>query len=200
MFLIAPAYFVVKMVNGDMTHHHVGLGIDDRIPFVHWFVWIYMLAYVQWIVGYFLLARSSEETCKRYFGAEVIGKAISVAIFIIFPTAMLRPEILGDGLSERFLAWLYAVDSPDNLFPSLHCMESWIVARGLMEAKAPKAGKIAMWTYSLLVFAAVLLVKQHLVLDVIGGIIVAELGIYLSKKLKAYRVYDAIESVIFRKY
>lgn len=198
-FVVAPVYFVVKLVNGGMPHHNVALEIDDKIPFVHWFAWIYMFAYVQWFIGYLVLARNSEETCKRYMAAELIGKAICVAIFVIYPTSMIRPEILGDGFSERFLAWVYAVDSPDNLFPSLHCMESWIVARGILETKAPQSGKIAMWLYSLLVIASVLLVKQHLVLDILGGIVVAELAMYLSKKLNAGRIYDPIEKLIFRK-
>jgi membrane-associated phospholipid phosphatase len=43
-----------------------------------------------------------------------------------------------------------------------------------------------------LVFASVLLVKQHFFADVLGGIAVLELGLFLSKRLRAWRIYDRL--------
>ena len=193
LLLVIPVYFEVRLVNINLPHHNVSLGIDEMIPFVHVFVWIYVLAYVQWFIGYFVIAHDSESLCKTYFPAEVICRIMCALVFIVFPTLMVRPEIVGEGLTEKVLAWIYEVDRPDNLFPSLHCVESWLVARGMMETKVPKTAKTSMWIFTILVFASVLLVKQHLVLDVAGGILVAEISIYLSKKLKVGRIYDFLE-------
>jgi membrane-associated phospholipid phosphatase len=42
------------------------------------------------------------------------------------------------------------------------------------------------------IFASTVLVKQHVVVDILGGILVAELGFFLARKLRAGRVFEAI--------
>lgn len=128
--------------------------------------------------------------------SEVIGKLTCVLIFILLPTTIIRPEVTGTGLTDAMVSWIYGADQPDNLLPSIHCMESWIVARGLMKTKAPKTAKLLMWCFTGLVCLSVVFVKQHIVLDIPCGILVAELAILISDKLDAPRIYGAIEKLI----
>ena len=62
-----------------------------------------------------------------------------------------------------------------------------------MEIKAPKPAIVLMWIFSILVFMSVVFVKQHVFIDIFGGILVAELGIYLSRKLNMPGFFTAIE-------
>ena len=67
---------------------------------------------------------------------------------------------------------LNALDEPRNLFPSLHCFCGWIIARGLMPLKQVKPWvKFSAAAFSLLVCASTLFTRQHLFLDVPGGIL-----------------------------
>ena len=191
--LAVPSYFLVRFLTEGRSFYDASFFLDEKIPFLPIFIWIYVLAYLQWFIGYFAVMRSNETTCKTYFGAEFIGKLTCVLIFALIPTTMVRPELSGSGLTNDLMQWMYSIDSPDNLFPSIHCMESWLVARGLMETKAPRAAKILMWVFSILVFMSVVFVKQHVVIDIAGGIAVAELAIYLSKRLDMPGFYTAIE-------
>lgn len=191
--LMVPTYFISHLLTKDANHISVATALDDAIPFLPIFIWIYVLAYLQWFIGYVAIARSNETLCKKYFGGELIAKAITILIFLVLPTSMSQPNPTGSGLTYEIVRWMYGIDNPTNLFPSIHCLESWMVARGLAETNAPKYAKTAMWLFSVLVFMSVVFVKQHLALDIIGGIAVAEIGLFLAKKLNFRRLYDAIE-------
>jgi membrane-associated phospholipid phosphatase len=51
-----------------------------------------------------------------------------------------------------------------------------------------------MFIGALLVFASTLLVKQHLFVDVFGGIAVVEIGLFLSGKFNLSKVFYSLES------
>jgi hypothetical protein len=43
------------------------------------------------------------------------------------------------------------------------------------------------------IFASVLFTKQHVIVDIIGGVAVAEVSILLSERTKAYRLYYKLD-------
>lgn len=195
-----PVYFVTRMITAGQEHYDFRTGLDDAIPFIIGFIWIYVLAYLQWLIGYVVIAKSEREICETYFAAEVTGKIICGIIFITLPTIMIRPEIVGDGLSEWVTRGIYEVDAPTNLFPSIHCMESYIVTRAAFKSTMPRIYKVFMLIFTVLVCMSVILVKQHVAVDIIGGLIVAEISIQISKKLKFGRIYGVVGRLLHIKY
>lgn len=181
-------------------HWDLALPLDARIPFRTGWIAIYILAYLQWVVGFIVIARESRAHCNRVLMGELIAKFICGVIFILFPTRIERPAVEGGG----FIAWLmrlvYAGDLPGNLFPSIHCLESWICFRGAIGMKrVPRWYAPAMLVLTLLVFASTLLVKQHVLVDIPAGVLVAEVGLLLSNKLRAGRLLDRLEAVRLRR-
>ena len=188
-------YFGSRIITVGMYHYDFSISIDKQLPFVAPMMVIYVLAYVHWIVGFIVIGRESRELCYEFMSAEQIAKLMCLLCFIAIPTTMVRPEITGSSFSDWLSKLIYMADSPDNLFPSIHCLESWIVCRGAMKCK--KMGntyKIIMFVGAVLVFASTLLVKQHVFVDVIGGIGVVEIGLLLSKKLNVSRIYYNLEN------
>lgn len=183
------AYFGTRLITANHPHYSVALSIDAWIPLIPAFIVIYILAYAQWGLGLFLIARESREICYRFFSGEIIAKLIAIAFFLFLPTAFVRPEITGNDLFSGLTAMIYSADTPDNLFPSLHCLESWICFRGTLKLKrAGKGVKIFSLVFTLLVFASTVCVKQHLFLDIIGGVAICEIGLLLSRLTHADRL------------
>ena len=184
------AYYVPKLLEPYRTLHLLSTALDDALPRVPGFIYIYVLAYVQWIVAYLVIARDSEECCYRFAAAELLAKAAAMCILLIYPTTLDRPaaeEVTGP--TSWLLALIYRTDTPTNLFPSLHCLASWFCFRYSLGLKRlPRWYGWAQGFFSLLVFASVLLVKQHVWPDIFGGIAVAELGIRLSKTFRMERL------------
>ncbi len=176
-------YFLTKLVYDPERAYDLSLAIDHALPFVPAFILFYILAYLQWIVGYIMIARESREELYKVACTNVLAKILCGIIFVAVPTVMVRAEITGGGIFNWLTSFIYAADTPAvNLFPSLHCLESWAVFRLSLKLKLPIGYKVAMGIFSLGVFVSVLLVKQHIIIDIPAGILVFELA-YLIVKL-----------------
>ena len=181
-------YFATRPVTKNLTHYNLSLAVDGAIPFIPAFVVIYLLSYIQWTVGYILIARDSRELCHRVISGEIIAKLICLTLFLLVPTTMVRAEISSDGFFDTIVGYVYKLDAPDNLFPSIHCLESWVCFRGSMQMK--KTGswyRYVTLLFSLLVFASTVLIKQHVAVDIVAGILVAEIGQQISKNITFIR-------------
>ena len=186
-------YTVTKFITDGWEHYNFQLSIDNAIPFLPIFIIIYILAYAQWVIGYGLIATESKEVCYRVISSEMIAKLICLVIFTVFPTSMTRPEITGTDIFQKLTQFIYNVDTPTNLLPSVHCLESWILFRTANKVTTHKKWLVPLWgVFFLLVFASVVFVKQHLILDIPAAIIVGEIGLFLGKKFKAERVFEKI--------
>ena len=181
-------------------HWDLALPLDARIPFRPAWIVIYILAYLQWAVGFIVISRESREHCYRVFMGEIIAKLICMLFFIVLPTRIERPVVEGSGVFAALTRLIFASDLPGNLFPSIHCLESWICFRGAIGMKrVPRWYAPAMLALSLMVFASTVLVKQHVLVDIPAGVLVAELGLLLSDKLRAGRLLDRLEAERLRR-
>ena len=178
-------YFVTKLCYSPDRAFDLSLGIDKQLPFVPFFIVIYILAYVQWAIGYIIISREDSAYFGKVATANILAKIFCGICFILLPTAMVRAEVNGSGILEWLTNFIYAADTPAvNLFPSIHCLESWAVFRCSLKLKIHVAYKIIMGIFTLLVFASVLLVKQHIALDIPAGILVFELGYLITHLTK----------------
>ena len=180
------AYFASRIYTSGLKHYSVVSALDRKLPFIPFFIFFYLLAYVQWIVGYILIGRGGKETASRILTGELIAKGIVLICFVRFPTtiAELRPNmesLQGGGIWSELTAWLYTIDAVDNGFPSVHCLESWICFRGSVRLKEPPKWYVhVVFVMTMLVFASTVLIKQHALFDILGGVGAAELGLFFS--------------------
>ena len=193
-------YFCTRIITQRMFHFNIGTALDDKIPFVPILVVFYILAYFQWIIGFIIIALESKKVCYEVLTGEMIAKFCCLICFVAFPTTLVRPEIDGQGIWEYLVALIYRMDAADNLFPSIHCLESWICFRGAFYLKKmPGWYKWIMLVFSIGVFASTVCIKQHVVVDIAGAIAVAELGLFLSRKYQLGRIFDAIEVRLYKR-
>ena len=110
----------------------------------------------------------------RGFSFLACGMTISLIIFTIFPTTFChRPEVLtGNAFEQFWLRFIYGADKPTNVFPSIHVYNSLAVHIALAKCKALKnkpAVRYASLVLCILICMSTIFLKQHSVLDVIGG-------------------------------
>ena len=178
-------YFGVSQLRGYLTFRSLALPVDDRIPFFAPFIIFYILAYVQWIANYLLIAREGKDFCYHFIYGDVISKLFCLVFFLLLPTTLVRPEVTGNGICERLVRLIYQIDAPVNLFPSIHCLESWCCIHAAFCMKKTPRWYLPLTIFmSLCVFASTLLVKQHVFIDVFGGILVFEIGYFLAGEKK----------------
>lgn len=178
-------YMGVAQLRRFLTFSSLETPLDTALPFLAPFVLFYVLAFVQWGLNYLLIARDSKELCYRFAFGNIIAKIICLFFFLLLPTTLARPEVTGTDLCSRLVRLIYTSDPPVNLFPSIHCLESWCCIRAsFLLKKSNRAYRIATIIMSLGVFASTLFIKQHVIADVFGGIAVFEVGFWLAGRVQ----------------
>ena len=181
-------YMGIAQLRRFLTFSSLETPLDTALPFLAPFVLFYVLAFVQWGLNYLLIARDSKELCYRFAFGNIIAKLICLFFFVFLPTTLARPEVTGTDLCSRLVRLIYTFDPPVNLFPSIHCLESWCCIRAsFLLKKSNRAYQTATLIMSLGVFASTLFIKQHVIADVFGGIVVFEAGFRLARIQKAIR-------------
>ena len=188
-------YSGTRLLTAEADHHNFETALDLATPLLPWTVAIYVGAFLYWIIGIALILRSGKDHAFRFLCTHILGMLIAMAFFLFLPTTCTRPQVTGGGPWNWILRLIYAADTPDNLFPSLHCQLSWLCYLALKEApNVSPNGKRFCCVFSLLVFVSTLTTKQHILIDVLGGWLIAELTFRLcgSRKITAvfYKVFD----------
>ena len=127
------SYYIPKLLNRGRVFYDLSTAPDGIIPFVPAFVVFYVLAFLQWVVYYLLLAREETNVMRRYLAAGVVSKLTCMLLFLAVPTSIVRPAAEGRGLFLFCCRTVFAFDEPTNLFPSMHCLESWLCMRLALE-------------------------------------------------------------------
>ena len=187
-------YNISRIFTDRLSHYDFSTKFDDIIPFVPSFIVIYILSYLLWVIGFFVFIKESRSLCNEIFAAELIAKTVCFLFFIIVPTEMKRADVgQADGLFNWLINLTYFSDEPNNLFPSIHCMESWLCFRGAMRCKKTNSAYTFVWfILAVLICVSTVFVKQHVFVDIFAGILTAELGLFLSKRFGVGRIYDYI--------
>ena len=202
------AMFVVQMLVYSGTHvflpyltaHVLTTSLDDAIPFIPQWVVIYFLAFVTWLVNGVWILSESKPHGYRFACTYMLALLISGAVFLIYPGTMARPAITGSGLFPAWMRFLYWIDSPSNLCPSLHVLISYFCWRGTLGCrKIPTWYKWFSFVFAILVCFSILFVKQHALVDIPAALIVAELSFLLGRLLKLERIPFAIERAFYKK-
>ncbi len=179
------AYFGTRLFTKNLVHHDITTGFDGLFPLLPWTLIIYFGCYVFWVVNYILAALQEEEEAVRFYKAYALATAVCAVIYVVFPTTNVRPEIVGEDFFSKGMRFLYSIDDPDNLFPSIHCMCSWFCVIAVRkQAKVPAWYKWTSVVLAFLVFFSTLATKQHVVVDVIAGVAVAEGSYFAVKRVK----------------
>ncbi|TCI01772.1 phosphatase PAP2 family protein [Corallincola luteus] len=169
-------YSWAKRHGADTTIYDAATALDAWLPQLPVFIIFYMLGYLFVFSPCFTLKRKQE----FYWGTCCFFLILSISflIFKTFPVAMDKTIAMGaDGLS-KLTRFQQENDTRFNNFPSLHV--SLNLFAFLIFARHHKNWFWIILPIPCLIIASTVLVKQHLVADMIGGIVVA---------LLAYRLF-----------
>ncbi len=168
--------YLEKTVIHPATIIHVG--IDDSIPFCEVFVIPYFLwfAYVSAVVMYCFFKNKQEyyKTCVFLF----TGMTVFLLISTLWPNGHhLRPSVMPrENIFTAMIAHLYKVDTPTNLWPSIHVYNSigahLAVVHNYQLAKN-KMIRTGSLTLCIAIILSTVFIKQHSMFDVITAFVMA---------------------------
>jgi membrane-associated phospholipid phosphatase len=172
-YILLPAYFPPD------ARYVPELALDRAIPLVPSWSLVYGALYLFLILLPVFIVRDEEgirSTVRAYLLVWLTAYAF---FFVIYPTEAPRPDrVTGRGFGAWGLRALYGADPPFNCFPSLHVAHSFVSA--LASHRVHRSIGIVAMGCATLVAVSTLFTKQHYVLDVVAGSVLA---------LVAYRLF-----------
>lgn len=186
-------YWGAQLIMKDKKHYDLTSKLDRQVPFIKEWVVIYLVCYIFWVVNYILIAREGKEKWFRFAFADIFSRIICGIIFIILPTTNIRPEVAGTDIFSYLMRFVYNADPASNLFPSIHCLVSWFCYVGIRRSKKiPLWYKIFSCIFAILVCLSTQFTKQHYLIDIAGGIILAEVCYYIAWHTQIYLQFKKI--------
>lgn len=186
-------YEGTKLINGYIPAADVSLPIDAAIPLVPGWVFIYEFTFLFWAMGLIMSARQEKTLCYTLLGCFLTAELICLTFFLFLPTYVPRPELEVDGLASWMLSMIYSMDEPTNCFPSMHCLLTYLVFRQSLCCDNVKPWlKVFAGIVTVLVCLSTVFVKQHVVLDVIGGFACGEIAMQWGLRSSAWKIFDKL--------
>lgn len=193
-------YLWARWIAGSWHYYDMTTSVDRMVPFLPWTITIYLGCYLFWGINYFLCTMQNRADRNRFFCADALAKGICFVFFLMIPTTNIRPEITGSTIWDSLMVFLYWMDAADNLFPSIHCLVSWLCWIGVRKRKdIPAAYRYFSLAAAIVICISTLTTRQHVIIDMIGGILLAEACYYVAGYKKVCDVYAVILSWIKRK-
>lgn len=162
----------------NFTNLHVAL--DDMIPFCEYFIIPYLLWFLYIPLVLAVIFFSSRKEFYQASAYLFTGMSICLLICTLFPNGQdLRVESFErDNLFTTVMGLIYEADTNTNVFPSIHVFNSIGAFVILCKSSILRNRiwiKIGSGVLSILIILSTMFLKQHSVVDVIGGIILGGL-------------------------
>ena len=152
---------------------------DDKIPFCPYFIIPYVLWYF-FLIGtviYFAVFCPSKKEYYQYLGTLGVGMTLFLLISYVYPNGQhLRPDLgsTGGGAFISVIRFLYKIDTPTNIFPSMHVFNATASCIALYQNERCRKNKLFTVSQIILTISIVLstmFLKQHSVADVMTALI-----------------------------
>ncbi len=167
------------MEQSDVKIHIIHSLADDKIPFCPYFIIPYVLWYF-FLIGtviYFAVSCPSKKEYYQYLGTLGVGMTLFLLISYVYPNGQqLRTDLsaAGDSVFISAIRFLYKIDTPTNIFPSMHVFNATASCIALYQNERCRKNKVFTAGQIVLTVSIVLstmFLKQHSVEDVMTALI-----------------------------
>jgi len=161
--------------------------MENSIPFLPYTIWIYLSEYILFVVIFFLC--KDTENLNRYFYAFLFMQVTSVLIFCLWPTIYPRelfpiPEDT-DCITYFIFDSLRRTETAASCFPSLHVSSVYLSVFIFLKEQRNKLPFFLIWGTAIAL--STLTTKQHYLVDIVAGIIMAVLSFCIFRFCFSYR-------------
>lgn len=156
----------------------VQVPLDHMIPFSEIWVIPYGIWFFYIIVSQAVLLFTSREEFLRQCVFLFGGMSFCLILYLIFPNGQpLRPEVMPrSNVFTEMVAALYQTDTPTNVCPSIHWLDSIGIHIAVMRSKFLKPYRWVQWGSLILcvsICLSTLFIKQHSIVDGIAAIVLS---------------------------
>ena len=175
LLALIPFYLVIGDAVSGGPSHIPELSLDRAIPLVPGWSLVYASLFLAAVLPAFVIHQ--HDHLNRTILAFILMWLVAFTCFWFYPTLSSRPAkalILGGGFAEWGLRAIYSTDARYNCLPSLHVAQCFLAALSCGRVHRGVGAVALVWAS--FVALSTLFTKQHYVLDVVTGIMLAGLA------------------------
>jgi membrane-associated phospholipid phosphatase len=154
--------------------------LDESIPRLPWTVWIYLSQFP--FLGFVYWRAFGTVAWTRNLRGMLAATVVSVSVFVLWPTRIVRETVDADLATTLAFNALYGTDPATNCVPSLHVSLALLGVLGFWPERPRLAGACLGW--ATLIAVSTLTTKQHYLVDVVAGIVVAAGAAWLGRRVE----------------
>ena len=174
LFLFVKSIYIP--LNKRKSKYYWKIQFDDHIPFIPIFIIPYVGYFLYIIATIFLLWNT--KYIYVFFVSYIISYVLAGLFWYFFPNGVKRPNIQGKNIFRKSILLIYKHDGDSNGFPSAHIFATLICSYYLLLAFPTFSITISI--ICLLISISTVFVKQHYVLDILGGLMTFLLSIFAA--------------------
>ncbi|MEK7598018.1 MAG: phosphatase PAP2 family protein [Patescibacteria group bacterium] len=174
IFLLIKSIYIPLNKRG--SKYYWKIKFDDRIPLIPIFVIPYIGFYIYILTTIIFLWNS--KYINNYFITYIISYILACLFWFFVPNGVKRPKIYNTDIFSRITTYVHKYDNDTNGFPSEHVFATLICSYFL--ALAFPEHSILIWSINFFICISTVFVKQHYILDILGGIITFWLSLMIG--------------------
>lgn len=200
IFIYLPWFFWLEGLDS-VAYNEIHCFLDDIIPFCEVFIIPYILWFFYMILTcIYMYFKAERGEFLRFAIALTGGMSIAMLICQIYPNCVnLRPaEFTHDNIFTVLVKGLYAIDTSTNVFPSIHVLNSIIACVALernTSFRRHRYCRIINVLLCVLICLSTLFLKQHSVLDLLGGVALYVI-LYLVLYVPDWKIFRSKEILL----
>lgn len=166
--------------------------IDEHTPFLTVFIYPYISWYPMLFLIPLIIYIAQPKNLYSYAMTNIIVVVFAFIIFVAFPTTVNRPEVNVTDFTSFVTYLIFYTDTPPTCcLPSTHCALCFMFILYTINIKELKPGiraLIAIW--SLVIVISTLYIKQHVIYDILGALILVLVSHIICKRFKLYKITE----------
>lgn len=173
LYLLAFSWLENRSVRVNIVY----ADLDKKIPFCEYFVVPYFLwfVYIALSIIYIVFGCKDKKESWRFVFSFCTGMTVFLLVSFFYPNGhLLRPKLEGEGFFIEAVRWLYKIDTPTNILPSMHVFVTVANSIALLRQSALRRRRglpLCIWILSISIVLSTLFLKQHSIVDVIFALV-----------------------------
>lgn len=175
-FLLIYVFIFLILENWDnRVYYATDSWIDQYIPFNEYFVIPYLFWFIYIALGFIYFIFIDQKGFKRTCFYLFVGMFTCLIIYMIWPNQQnLRVNLNNTNIFQTLVSFIYTIDSPTNVCPSIHVYNSIMMMISLFKSECMKNHKLLSVIniiIAVLICLSTMFIKQHAFVDVVLAIV-----------------------------
>lgn len=149
--------------------------IDDYIPFCEYFIVPYLMWFIYVPAVLFYLVANDRDSFWRMVKMMFVGNMICLILYALFPNGVMpKRPVEADNIFSRMVNVLYYSDTPTNVCPSIHVLDTLSAHIALTRSRylrTSKGLKMASFAFFIMICISTVTLKQHSIIDIFASLL-----------------------------